>query len=115
MVAETVERSAARYVAGQPAILPLIEKRSGFLPGPRRREITHGVFIDLDLLGHFAVQQDGFPWEPFATAKRNIVPRQYAVGSRDVDDCVEDLAAECLEASAHELYDGPAIVLVADK
>jgi hypothetical protein len=112
VIAETVECAPPRDLSHEHAVLALIEECAGLLTGPRCGEVAHSVLHDLDLVRHGPVEEYGFAREPFARAERRIVPRQYPFGTRQLDQCLYDDLAECLESGAHELDHEPAVIPV---
>ena len=98
VIAEAVERAAARDAAGEHAVLALVEKRAGLLAVPRRGEIAHAVLDDFDLARHVAREELGRAAESFLRAHGGIVAREDAFGREQLAQRVDDRRAEALRA-----------------
>ena len=57
VVAEAIEGAAARHAADECAVFALVEEGARLLAAPWRGEVSHAVFVHLDLIGHGAVEQ----------------------------------------------------------
>src|SRR5688500_5670404 len=113
VVAEAVERAPACDRAHEVPVLPLVEKRTGLLARPRRREKSHAILVNLNFAWHISVQHDGLPRKSLFRPKRCIVARE---NSRRLDQLGErrnDLLAKRLESGAHELNDEPRCIAIA--
>src|ERR1041384_8852893 len=88
MIGEQVERAAAGFGvrADHRAIVALVEKRTGLLAGPWRREVRDVVLHYFDNLGNLAERQDNLLREPFMPSHAGLVAQQKDVGPADFVD-----------------------------
>ncbi len=112
VIAEDVERTAARVAAQQHAVLALVEERARLLPGPRRRKVSHAVLVHLDLFRHAPGQELDVPGKSLARAHRGVVARQDALAPHEFLQDVHDQLALGFQGRGEQLHHEPAVVLV---
>src|SRR5688500_4742158 len=85
VVAEAIERAAARDRADEYAVLALVEERPCLLPGPRRRELAYLGLVHLDLVRPLASDQRRLGGKALLGRRAHSVGRGGAAGGRMSD------------------------------
>ncbi len=117
MVGEEVERAAAGtgVLSNERSVLALIEKRAGFLPGPRRGEILHTILDNLDNLGNLPLGEHHLRRQPLVAPHPGVVAKQNPFRSERGGDSRNDVRARGLEPCRQQLRDDPRPVAVDDE
>src|SRR5688500_13895987 len=115
VIAEAVERSAARRGSDEVSVFSLIEERPSFLPRPGGSQEADAVFVHFDLARNFAVQNDGLSREAFLRAEGHIVSGQDSYRLDQRSQRPEDLLPEGFEPRAHELQHYPGVIAIANQ
>src|SRR5437773_12210662 len=115
VVGETVERAAARELAGARAILTLVEKCTRLLALPWRGQVTHIGLAHFDLFWYFAKQQLSGLREILVRAHRRIVAREYAGRMQALAQCANQFSAEDFQPSRQDLHDEVVVIAIDDE
>src|SRR3954465_7966335 len=102
MITEAVQCAAARALADEGPILPLVQKRTGLLSLPRRREISDACLANFDARRYVADQELRLERQSFLAAQRNVVAREYAGGMHRVRERGHDVLTLLVQARAHD-------------
>src|SRR6267143_3605859 len=112
---KAVQPTAACLVLRCDAVLPLIEKRTGFLTRKRMDHKSESVLGNLQLLRCFTKQHSGAHFKPFELSHLNVVSLDYCPGLEFLDQKIDDQAFKMFCSLGQSLKDQDIAVTIDDQ